>query len=324
MQTATGDDPQAPVSSEYCAMVIVMAAGDIDAAMRTMFIKDGVFDDAAYQAHRVWLAEQIGVPKWQLLTRAWLLTQDNAPIHAHMRCVAANSSQSARMQSVRVPRMAYGILTSWYNEHSQAYWDAERAAEQASGAIDAAIAAENPRLTARQRREKVSQRTLSAALLKMARVPEATALTQDEQDTLALYPQAHTLFPHQCQPLGENMCDMNTPAENVVNWLKSYVSSQLMQIILDGKNDMCLDLANTYVRWLQAKVEWCCSEEGKRTCKAAIQKSLARVQIVAADRGSAVDVQQVRLNKKTGEISSKTVTAAGTGGAWIVDRRFSG
>lgn len=324
MQTATGEDPQAPVSSEYCAMVIVLVLGDIDAEMRKEFIIDGVFDHAAWDRRRVWLCEQVGVPKYHLMTYAWLMTQDNAPIHAHMRCTAANSSMSDRMRQVAVSRKAHGILTTWYHAHLNEYWDPEIAAEQASGAITAAVAAEQPNLTARQRGTVVCERTLSAALKKMAHVPEATALTPDEWDTVKLYPTAHTLWPHQCQPLGENMCDMNTPAENVINWFKGHASEELMKVVLKGGSDMCLDHAITYTGWLQQKADWSRTEAGKRTCAAAVEKSKARVQLVAADRGAAVEVEQVRLNKKTGEITRKAVLAQGTGGAWNVDRRFAG
>lgn len=326
MQPVTGDDAQAPNSAEYCALVVVKVLGDLDEQMRKRFIVNGVFDEQAYEKYRLWLAERLGVPKYNLLTRAYALTQDNASIHAHMRRTAAASGGTARMRGVAVPRLARGMRKEWYNKHIDQFWNAEIAAEQASGAISAAVTKQSPHLTPQQVSATVMSRTQTAAQLKMARVPEATALTDDERDVLQLYPTAHTLYPHQLQPLGENMCDMNTPAENVVNFLKNYVSDRVMEIIVNAMDDECLDYGITYVNWLLEKTKQLCTPEGKRTLLAAVRKSVARVQLVAAERGVKVDVELVRLKRKKGvppEITSTTVTAKGTGGAWISDHRFS-
>lgn len=330
VQTVEGEDPHGPISSEYAAMVICKALPDVERAMKMRHTENGVYSPALHEKHRVWLAERLNVPQYQLLTRDFCVTQDNASIHPHMRIAAANGAACQHMQDVRQPRGAHGVLQSW-EPQVRKKWDKVLERERETGSIARELAQTSSvwhSADASHRWNLVLSKALAIAQREVARTPEATALSAAEREVLRQHPEAHTLYPHQVQPLGENMCDLNRVAEHGVCWCKQDATVDIMGVILAGEDaaepDSCLKYARTYVHSLQKTAAKYSTADGRRTIRAAMLKSQATTQLVAADRGSAVEVQLVKLNKKTREITSTPITAKGEGGAWVQDPRIMG
>ena len=125
--------------------------------------------------------------------------------------------------------------------------------------------------------------------------------------------------------LADKTPDINSPAENDVNWYKGYTYAEVMGMVFDAEQQEQLEHASTYINALLTKTEKLNTPEGLLQCKAAVDKAWARVQLLAADATQDVEVELVSLRRPKGKdpvIVREKVTEKGLAGRWSAQHVF--
>jgi hypothetical protein len=132
--------------------------------------------------------------------------------------------------------------------------------------------------------------------------------------------------------LADKTPDINSAAENDVQFHKQYVRAAIHDWMFDPDMDDALELGATYWNKCREKTAWLNSSDGLVTCRATVINALMRAKKLATPVGQSVSVEKATVIKpKDAEgkplpyvLKLSQHDTEGSGGRWIAEGVFSG